>query len=438
MKAGDIVAIVGRPNVGKSTLFNRFVRSRTAIEEKVSGVTRDRLYGRAEWCGQEFTVVDTGGITMAADTALKEEIQRQTELAIDEATVIVFLVDGKDGLTPYDEEIATLLRKREKEVILAVNKIDSFEKQQDAYPFYKLGLGVPVAISAQHGLNIGDLLDLILARTNARPTEPYPKEAIKVAVAGRPNVGKSSLINKIVNEERVIVSDLPGTTRDAIDTVFQKDDSTYIFIDTAGIRRKANIKEALEYYSVLRSLRAIENSDVVLLLLDATEKFTEQDQRIAGYTHEAGRGLIFVINKWDLIAKDDKTVQEYRQRLASRFSFVHYAPSIFLSAKTGARIQRLFPLIDKVNYEHSKKIPTSIFNELLEDAIAVNPPPAIRGRQLKIYYGTQVGTRPPTFALFVNEPSLFHFSYKRYLENRIREGFEFTGTPLRFKIRKRK
>lgn len=437
MGTGSFVAIVGRPNVGKSTLFNRLIQKKTAIEEKVPGVTRDRLYGRAEWRGREFTVIDTGGITMAEDMTLKDEIQHQTELAIEQSALILLIVDAKSGFTPFDEEIAGMLRKAQKEVVLVVNKVDSYRDKGAAYPFYKLGLGEPLSISAQHGLNTGDLLDMILDKISGQPADPYPAEAIKVAVVGRPNVGKSSLVNKLINEERVIVNDLPGTTRDAVDTFFERNNNTFIFIDTAGMRRKGNVKEALEYYSVLRSLRAIEKADVVLLLLDATEDFAEQDQRIAGYIHEAGCGMIFVVNKWDLIKKDGATHRKYCEELTLKFNFARYASSLFVSAKTGQRTHSLFPLIEKVNKERDKKISTSIYNKFLEDVTAVNPPPLMKGKQLKIYYGTQIGVKPPTFTLFVNDSSFFHFSYRRYLENRMREAFGFEGTPLRIKLRQK-
>ncbi len=435
----NFVAIVGRPNVGKSTLFNRLTAARTSIEEKVPGVTRDRLYGLTEWCGRNLVVIDTGGITFGRDDHLATMVRHQVELAISEARVIIFLVDGREGLTALDEEVGEMLRRSEKAVIPVVNKIDYHEMDAEKYNFYGLGFGDPYAISASHGRGVGELLDRVcsLLPPANDDNEIDTEDVIKAAVIGRPNVGKSSLINVILGEERVIVSTMPGTTREAVDTKFLYRDQQYLLIDTAGIRRKSRVKEAVEYYSVLRSMKAVQRADLALLLLDGEGGITEQDQRLAGYVHEAGRGLIIVVNKWDLVKGRDNAREEYLNNLRRLFSFVPYAHVIFVSALTGWRLEKLFPLVMNTWQEQHKRISTSLLNELLQDAVAVNPPPTVKGKRVKIFYVTQPAVKPPTFVFFANEPELIHFSYQRYLENRLRESFDFSGTPIIVKFKRR-
>lgn len=442
MAVVPLVAIVGRPNVGKSTLFNRITGGRRAIEEKKAGVTRDRLYGRASWLDKEFLVVDTGGLTLSDNEELETLVQKQAQLALEEATVIVFLVDGRQGLTPLDEEIADMLRRQRKPVLLVVNKIES--SIQNTADFYKLGLDVPLPVSAAHGLNIGDLLDKIISFFPAPETENTGSiekdEAIRVAVVGRPNVGKSSFINTLLGEERVIVSGKPGTTRDAIDTLVEWEGNKYIFVDTAGIRKKSKVYENVEYYSVLRSLKAIENADLVLLLLEAPEGVTEQDKKIAGYVLESNKALIIALNKWDLVKERHREgfVNEIIDDVKKQLKFVSFAPIIFTSVYEPRRLKRMFNLFREVYESYSMRISTSIINNLLAEAQGVNPLPTSGGRKGRIYYWTQSATRPPTFVLFVNNSSLIHFSYLRYLENRLREAFNFKGTPLRLLVKSRK
>lgn len=433
-----IVAIVGRPNVGKSTLFNRLVGSRTAIVEDTPGVTRDRIYRDAEWLGRPFTLIDTGGIdlTSKGDTILGQ-VRKQAQLAIDEADVIIFVVDGRAGLTSDEENLAGILRKSRKPVILVVNKIEDFQKKEAFFEFYPLGLGEPLPVSAAHGMNIGDLLDQVVAHFAGADNDEAEPDVIKIAVVGRPNVGKSSLVNVILGQERVIVSQIPGTTRDAIDTPFTREGQRYILIDTAGIRRKANIEESTERYSVIRSLRAVDRSDVVLMVIDGTAGVTEQDKRIAGYVHEAGKGAILVINKWDLVEKDEKTLHRYEQNLRSELGFMQYAPTIFVSALTKQRVVKIIELVNFVAEQQTNRINTSVLNEIVSDAVQITPPPADKGKRLKILYCTQAGIKPPHFVLFVNNPELMHFSYQRYLENVIRQNFGFEGTPIRITIKKR-
>jgi len=436
---GHIVAIVGRPNVGKSTLFNRLTATRTAIEERSPGVTRDRLYGSAEWQGESFIVVDTGGISFDSDDPLLRQVHRQVDLAIEEAQVIIFLLDGREGPVPLDHEIAGRLRRSGKSVIPVVNKVDHPKEMGALAAFYSLGMGDPLPISAVHGRGTGDLLDRICELLPQETAEGEPaEETIKVALVGRPNVGKSQLLNTILGRERVIVSDIPGTTRDAIDTPFSHGGRSYLLIDTAGVRRKSRVKEAVEYYSVLRSLRAIERADIALLLLDAAEGIAEQDRKLAGYIDQVGRGLIIGVNKWDLIQERQQARQEWLEEISRAFAFAPYAQVAFFSALTGSRVQNLFPLLEKVWQELYKRVPTSLLNELLIDALAVNPPPSYKGKRLKIYYASQVAVRPPTFVFFVNNPQFMHFSYQRYLENRLREAFDFAGVPLRLKIKGRR
>ncbi len=435
----NTIAIVGRPNVGKSTLFNRLISARTAIEEKVPGVTRDRLYGTAQWRDRSFVIVDTGGLTFGRDDRLTTLVRSQVQLAVEEAQAIIFLLDGREGLTALDEEIGVMLRRSGKTVIPVINKVDHHEMDSAKYGFYSLGFGDPVTVSAAHGRGIGDLLDLVydLLPSVQEEKDGYNADAVKVAVIGRPNVGKSSLINAVLGEERVIVSDLPGTTRDAIDTVFEYGAQPYVMIDTAGMRKKGKVKDSVEYYSVLRSLKAVQRADIALLVLDGESGITEQDQRLAGFVDQAGRGLLLVINKWDLVKNRDHARENYLDQLDRMLSFVPYAHVIFISALTGWKLDKLFPLIIETWQEQHKRIPTSLLNELLEDAQAVNPPPGVKGKRVRFYYATQPEVKPPTFVFFANEPELVHFSYRRYLENRLREAFYFKGTPLVIKIKKR-
>ncbi|MBZ4653993.1 MAG: ribosome-associated GTPase EngA [Peptococcaceae bacterium] len=433
-----VVAIVGRPNVGKSTLFNRLTGGLVAIVEDTPGVTRDRLYRDAEWLGKSFTVVDTGGIDFASESnSILGQVRKQAQLAIEEADVILFVVDGRTGVTSDDENVAEMLRRTNKPVILIVNKIEQFKGNETIYEFYQLGLGDPVPISAAHGMNIGDLLDEVVGHFKDIPTDDYEPDVIKIAVVGRPNVGKSSLVNVILGEERVIVSDIAGTTRDAIDTPFIKDEQRYTIIDTAGMRRKGKIEETTERYSVIRSLRAVDRSDVCLLVLDGTEGVTEQDKRIAGYIHEAGKATIIVINKWDLVEKDEKTMHKYEKTIRSELGFMQYAPTIFVSALTRQRVIKIIDLVNFVAEQYNHRINTSVLNEVITDAVQLNPPPADKGKRLKILFCTQAGIKPPNFIFFVNEPELMHFSYLRYLENKIRDNFGFEGTPIRITVRKR-
>lgn len=432
--ATPIVAIVGRPNVGKSTLFNRIVGERLAIVEDVAGVTRDRLYHEGQWLDRHFLVVDTGGITLE-DDPIKKQVGDQARLAIDEADVIIFVVDGKAGLHPLDQDIANILRRTSKPVILAINKVDRYDPLSTS-EFFALGFGEGLPISAEHALSIGDLLDRVKENLPAEVGKDET-EAIRVALIGRPNAGKSSILNAILGEERVIVSPIPGTTRDAIDTGFRFEDQDYILVDTAGIRRKSRVEEAVEYYSVLRAFRAVERTDVTLMVLDATDFSTEQDKRVAGIAHEAGKAVVIIVNKWDLIEKNGKTAKEFEEELRYQFGFLNYAPLLFVSAKTGKRINRILPEVYKVANEYTKRIPTNVLNNLIQDAIAVHHPPSRKGRQLKIYYAAEISVKPPTFQIWVNDPELMHFSYERFLENKIRDEFGFIGSPLRFALKKR-
>jgi GTP-binding protein len=432
-----IVAILGRPNVGKSTLFNRLTGGRVAIVEDTPGVTRDRLYRDAEWLGKTFTLVDTGGIDfIGGEDSLSGQIRKQAQIAIEEADVIMFIVDGRAGLTSQDELIGNMLRKSNKSVLLVVNKIEQFKDNHELYEFYQLGLGEPVPISAAHGMNTGDLLDLVVSQFKNIPEEEYEPDVIKIAVVGRPNVGKSSLVNVILGQERMIVSNIPGTTRDAIDTLFQREEQRYMLIDTAGMRRKGNIEKNTERYSVIRALRAVDRSDVVLLVLDAVEGVTEQDKRIAGYVHEAGKGVIIIVNKWDLVEKDERTMNRFDENIRRQLGFMLYAPTLFVSALTKQRVVKIVELVNFVAEQQTNRVSTSVLNEIISEALLLTPPPSDKGKRLKILYSTQAGIKPPHFIFFVNEPSLMHFSYLRYLENKIRGNFGFEGSPIRMTVRK--
>lgn len=439
MSQQPIVAIVGRPNVGKSTLFNRIVGERIAIVDDTPGVTRDRLYQQAEWLGRSFTLVDTGGITdFSADGTIEKQMRYQAQLAIQEADLIIFVVDFRTGLTPDDWLVADILRRTAKPIILAVNKVENFADTSSLAEFYALGLGDPVPVSAAHGMNIGDLLDLVINHLPQVSATPEDEDAIRVAVIGRPNVGKSSLVNYILGEPRAIVSDIPGTTRDAIDSEVWVDGRKYIFIDTAGIRRRARISEATEKYSVLRAIRAVERCHVALIIIDAQEGVTEQDKRIAGLPHEAGKASILVVNKWDLVKKDSKTMQKFDQALREQLSFMAYAPSVYVSALSGQRIHKLLELINLVDEEAVKRIPTRMLNQYLEEVTTLSPPPSDKGQAVKLSYITQAGVRPPTFVIFTNRPEQVHFSYQRYLENKFRQAFGFEGSPIRFVFKAKK
>ncbi len=431
-----IVALVGRPNVGKSTLFNRLIGERFAIVEDVPGTTRDRIYGESEWNGVAFTVVDTGGLLVGADEPLIRQVRTQAEAAIREADVIVFLVDVKQGLTVADEDVAHLLRQSDKPVILAVNKADSQQRRLQATEFWALGLGEPMPISALHGTGTGDLLDKVVAAFS--PQEEAEKEdRIRIAIVGRPNVGKSSLLNQLLGRERAIVHEVPGTTRDAIDTDIVHDDHRITLIDTAGIRRRGRIEVGVEKYSVLRSMRAIQRADVALLLIDATEGVTAQDQHIAGYILDEYKSVVVLVNKWDLVPKDTYTMPAYTKRVRHELRFLDYVPVLFISAKTGRRVHQVLPTAMDVYAARFQRIPTGELNRLVQDTVARHAPPSKAGKRLKFMYATQAGVDPPTFVFFVNDPRLVHFSYERFLENCIRERYPFLGTPLRFKFRRR-
>ena len=433
-----IVAIVGRPNVGKSTLFNRLTRTHLAIVEDYPGVTRDRLYQDAEWNNQTFTLIDTGGIEVSSEDTILSRVRKQAQVVMEEADVIVFMCDIKAGVTNEDMEIAQMLRRTKKDVLLAVNKVENFDKLDDIYEFYQLGLGEPYPISASHGMNTGDLLDHLVELLGQYEGEDYEPDVIKIAVVGRPNVGKSSLTNAILGQERSIVSNIPGTTRDAIDTPFERNGQRYVIIDTAGMRRKSKVQESTtERYSVIRSLRAVDRSDAVLMVINAEEGLIEQDKKIVGYAHEQGKAVILVVNKWDLIEKDDKTAAVMEKKIRSELLFLQYAPMIFVSAQTKQRVNRILDLINFAVEQNAMRIGTSVLNEIIRDAVQLNPPPSDKGKRLKILYATQSSVKPPTFVLFVNDPELMHFSYERFLENKIRENFGFEGTPIRFVVKKR-
>ena len=427
--------IVGLPNVGKSTIFNRLIGERLSIVEDIPGVTRDRIYGKGSWLTREFRIIDTGGIQLQ-NQPFQEEIRAQVEIAIEEADVILFVVSGKEGITQDDQYIASLLRKTDKPVILAVNKIDDTDQLANIYEFYGLGIGEPHAVSGIHGIGIGDVLDEMIASFPQKKTKDYDG-ILSFALIGQPNVGKSSLVNAILKQERVIVSEIEGTTRDAIDTPFKSDGKEYVIIDTAGIRKKGKVYENIEKYSVLRALSAIERADVILFVIDGEKGIRDQDKHVAGYAHEAGKPIIILYNKWDTVEKDDKTVNEITKKIRNEFIYLSYAPVLFVSAKSRQRIHMILPLIDEVYNYSTLRIPTNVLNEVIMDVQTITPTPTHNGKRLKIMYASEVSVAPPTFVLFVNDPQLLHFSYQRYLENRLREAFGFNGTPLRILARKR-
>ena len=433
------VAVVGRPNVGKSTLFNKITGQRISIVEDTPGVTRDRIYADATWLDKSFTLVDTGGIEPASKDEILVQMRRQAELAIEMADVVILMVNVRDGVTANDQDVASMLLKAKKKIVLAVNKVDNIgDPPFEFYEFYNLGLGDPIAVSSTHGLGVGDLLDAVCAQFPEDADTSEDEDEIKVAVIGRPNAGKSSLVNRILGEERVIVSNIAGTTRDAIDSRYEINGDKYLFIDTAGMRKRGKIEEVVERYSVVRSLTAVDRSDVCVIMIDANEGMTEQDTKIAGYAHEQGKACIICVNKWDAVDKDSKTMNAFRERVRETFAFMSYAPILFISAKTGQRVQNLLGEIKLVNQQHKRRITTGMLNDILNEAMAKQQPPSDKGKRLKIYYATQASTAPPTFVLFVNSKDLFHYSYLRFIENQFRDAFGFEGTPIHFIIREKK
>lgn len=436
--AKPVIAIVGRPNVGKSTMFNRLAGGRIAIVEDVPGVTRDRLYFDTEWLGRRFTIVDTGGIDLVEEEAsILGQVRLQAQIAMNEADVIVFVVDGQVGMTAEDEALANLLRRTRKPVIVAVNKTDHFKDNYTATEFYGLGFGEPIPVSSLHGMNTGDMLDAIVAKLPKEDEEGFESDVIKLAVIGRPNVGKSSLVNVIVGEDRTIVSDVAGTTRDAIDTSFKYHGQDFLIIDTAGMRKRRVVESGTERFSVIRSLRAVDRSDVVLMVIDGSTGLIEQDKKIAGYAHEAGKGMILVVNKWDLVEKDQNTLHKYQEKLRAELGFLSYAPIVFTSALTKQRIAKIPELAAFVAEQQNHRVSTSVLNDVIGQAVQMNPTPTDKGKRLKIFYCSQVGVRPPHFVFFVNDPELMHFSYLRYLENQMRKNFGFEGTPIKVTVRRK-
>lgn len=436
--AKPVVAIVGRPNVGKSTLFNRLAGTRISIVESEPGITRDRIYADIEWQDEKFILIDTGGIETDSDDIIISKIRQQAQLAIEEADLLLFVVDGRSGITNLDEEIAGYLRKTNKKIILVINKVDDFSLVDEIiWQFYALGFEEMMPLSAEHGKNIGDLLEKIIENLPEIAEEEEDSEVLNIAIVGKPNVGKSSLVNYIAGQERSIVSDIPGTTRDAIDTLVEVNGIKYNLIDTAGLRRKARIKESIEYYSVIRTLRAIDRADAVLMVIDARDGVTTQDKRIVGYAHDSGKAIVLAVNKWDLIEKDSKTMEEYKKDIYDELKFLTYAPITFISALTGQRVTEALELLEYVVDQNSLRIKTGLLNEVLEEAFLLREPPGYRGKKLKLLYATQVGIKPPTFLLFVNDPELMHFSYERYLENALRDAFGFVGTSIRIILKKR-
>lgn len=434
-----IVAVVGRPNVGKSTLFNYLAGQRISIVQDTPGVTRDRIYADTEWLNHAFTLIDTGGIEMDSSDVILKHIRAQAEIAIDLADVILFITDARVGVTDADYEVANLLRKSKKPIVLCVNKVDSFQKQvNEIYEFYNLGLGEPIPVSAANQQGFGELLDVIVSHFDETSVNKEEEEYPSVALVGKPNVGKSSLLNQLLGEERSIVSDIAGTTRDSIDSIVTYNRTKYVFTDTAGLRRRNKVSDEIEKYSIIRTVAAVEKSDITLLMIDATEGLTEQDAKIAGIAHDRGKGIIIVVNKWDAIEKDDKTMKRFEEDIKRTLSYLDYAPRVFISAKTGQRMHRLFETIEAVVQNQNLRVATGVLNEVLYDAMAMNQPPADKGHRLKIFYATQVSVKPPTFVLFINDKELMHFSYQRYIENKFRDAFGFQGTSLRFVLRERK
>ena len=436
--AKPIVAMVGRPNVGKSTLFNKLAGKRISIVEDTPGVTRDRVYAEAEWLNHNFTMIDTGGIEPERDDIIVKQMRRQANIAIETADVIIFIVDGKEGLTPADQEVASMLRKSKKPVVLVVNKIDTLKEEDNAWEFYNLGIGDPITISGAQGLGLGDMLDRVVEHFDNSYLEEEEDEFIRIAMIGKPNVGKSSLINRLLGEERVIVSNVPGTTRDAIDSYLETDEGKFILIDTAGLRRKSKVKEEIERYSVVRTYAAIERADVCILMIDAQEGITEQDEKIIGYAHEMRKAIMVVVNKWDLIEKDDKTLDKYRKELQGKLKFLSYAPYVFISALTGQRTHKILSTAKMCYDNYSKRVSTGVLNDVINKAVLMKEPPIVGLKRMKIYYATQVATRPPKFVFFVNDSNASHFSYQRYLENQLRQSFDFEGTGIQIEYRERK
>ena len=433
-----VVAIVGRPNVGKSTLFNVLAGEMISIVKDTPGVTRDRIYADVTWLDKEFTMIDTGGIEPESKDIILSQMREQAQIAIDTADVIIFITDVRQGLVDADSKVADMLRRSGKPVVLAVNKVDNFDKfMPDVYEFYNLGIGDPVPVSAASRLGIGDMLDAVIAHFPEHEAEEKEDERPRVAIVGKPNVGKSSIINKLTGKQRVIVSDVAGTTRDAIDTEFENENGKYVLIDTAGVRKKSKIKESIEKFSIMRTLLAIERADVCLMMIDANEGVTEQDTKIAGEAHEAGKGVIIVVNKWDEIEKETGTLEKYKKEVYAKLAYLSYAPIIFISAKTGQRVDKLFDMINDVAKQNAMRISTSVLNQVINEAIAIVQPPTDKGKRLKILYGTQASTKPPTFVIFVNNKDLFHFSYERYLVNQIRKEFGLQGTPIRIIVREK-
>jgi GTP-binding protein len=433
------VAIVGRPNVGKSTLFNRLIGGRRAIVEGEPNVTRDRIYDESEWLGRSFNVIDTGGIVPRDNDQIKNQIKHQAELAMEEADVILFIVDARTGMTGMDQEIAQLLYRTNKEVILTVNKVEDFSNSEElSWEFYSLGFGDPVLISAEHGKNIGELLDRVIEKLPEYEEDEVEGDIINIAVIGKPNVGKSSLINHLVGQNRVIVSDIPGTTRDAVDTLIEWNDIKFNFIDTAGLRRKSRVKESIEYYSNLRALKSVDKSDAVLMMIDAEKGITDQDKKIAGYAHDEGKAMVIAINKWDLMEKNSNTMERYTDEVYYQLKFLNYVPVTYISALTGERVEEMLSLLEYVVDQSNLRIKTGVLNEVITEAVQLREPPSRKGKRLKLYYGSQVGVKPPKFVFFVNDPNLMHFAYQRYLENVLREAFGYVGNPLVFKLKQRK